>query len=149
MPSPKYVPKEFLIDPADFGRKGETQWVSPDETWSRESRGRLRAAQLQHRVAHAVREKFLKNPRAPIRKMSQLADALELRYGKLQPMLAGDTVMQLEDLGRLLDHFGHWLEPALLNEDWGKIAEVIKLGRAQAAERGRPSRVASPRPPAS
>lgn len=147
MPSPKYVPKEFLIDPADFGRKGEPQWVTPDETWSRESRGRLRAAQVQHRVSHAVRVKFLKNPKAPIRKMSQLAEALEIRYGKLQPMLAGDTVMQLEDLGRLLDHFGHWLEPALLSADAAKVADAIKLARAQAAERRQPPQAAPARPP--
>lgn len=71
-------------------------------------------------------------PSSKTKKMTTLAQALEMPYSRLQRMLTGHTVMQFEDLGRLYAHVGPQLEPWLLT---GDNAKTFNLGAATADQR--------------
>ncbi|CAN7410583.1 hypothetical protein LJR042_002592 [Microbacterium maritypicum] len=59
--------------------------------------------------------------------MTSLAEALEIPYARLQKVLSGHSVMQLEDLGRLRRLIGDSVDPWLLR---GHHAALLTEGRA-------------------
>ena len=99
MSNPRYTPREFAVHPRDFGRRRPTDWREPDETWGLRELAQLEAARRQHEIAYGVVERFL--PTTEIRTMTALAAALAVPYVRLQRLLNGRIVMQLEDVSRL------------------------------------------------
>ncbi|MFK0402001.1 hypothetical protein ACIQTT_06695 [Microbacterium sp. NPDC090225] len=99
MSNPRYLPRSFVLPPRDFGRRQRAEWRKPDSTWSQKEVAQLDAAQLQHQVAYGVLEEFL--PTSEIRTITALAERLDMPYPRVQRMLNGQTVMQLEDIGHL------------------------------------------------
>lgn len=72
-------------------------------------------------------------PRSATKKITALAEALGIPYSRLQRMLTGYTVMQLEDLGRLYSHIGSVMELWFLTGQNAGIAETIGRARASRA----------------
>lgn len=124
MSNPRYVPREFARFPLEFGRKPLIEWRS-DESWSTRELAQRDAAHLQHGVAYGVTQ--LHMPRSATRQMTTLAEALEMPYARLQKLLTGHSVMQLEDLGRLRLLIGDGVDPWLLR---GRHAALLTEGRA-------------------
>lgn len=124
MSNPRYVPREFARFPLEFGRKPLIEWRS-EESWSTRELAQLDAAHLQHGVAFGVTQLYM--PRSTTRQITTLAEALEMPYARLQKMLAGHSVMQLEDLGRLRLLIGDSVDPWLLR---GRHAALLTEGRA-------------------
>lgn len=123
MSNPRYVPREFALYPLEFGRKPLIDWVS-EEGLSTVERARLDASRLQHGVAYGVTQLYM--PRSPTKRMTSLAEALEMPYPRLQKLLSGHSVMQLEDLGRLRQLIGDSVDPWLLR---GRHAALLTEGR--------------------
>ena len=115
MSNPRYTPRDYLEDPRDFGRVEVPEWRAPDESWTVQQHAQLAAAQLQHRVAFGVTMKFM--PSSPTKKISTLARALDLKYDRVQKLLIGASVLQLEDLGRLRLHVGEDLDLWVLSPE--------------------------------
>ena len=124
MSNPRYVPREFAQYPIEFGRKPLVEWRR-EEGMTTVDLARLDAARLQHGVAFGVTQLYMPGSRTP--RMTTLAQALELPYARLQKMLSGHSVMQLEDLGRLRRLVGDSLDPWLLR---GRHAALLTEGRA-------------------
>lgn len=149
MSNPRYVPREFARFPIEFGRKPLIEWHS-EEGLSTVELARLDAAHLQHGVAYGVTQLYM--PGSPTPHMTTLAAALEMPYPRLQKMLAGHSVMQLEDLGRLRRFIGDRVDPWLLR---GRHAALLTEGRAAMdreaaqARRERLLRASAPRRPSS
>lgn len=113
MSNPRYTPRSFAVHPRDFGRNPRIEWL-PKETWTVRESAQLDASQLQHRVAYGVMNVYLPPSRA--KRVTKLAEALEMPYARLQRLLTGHSVMQLEDLGRLRCLVGDNLDPWLLRD---------------------------------
>lgn len=113
MSNPRYTPRDYLEDPRDFGRVEVPAWRTPDDAWTVQQHAQLAAAQLQHRVAFGVTAKFM--PSSQTKKISTLAKALDLKYDRVQKLLIGASVLQLEDLGRLRLHVGASLDLWMLS----------------------------------
>lgn len=75
----------------------------------------LEAAQRQHEVAYGVVEQYL--PTSEIRTMTGLATKLEMPYVRLQRLLNGRIVMQLEDVSRLRAVIGEVVDSWLTRAD--------------------------------
>ena len=99
MSDPRYVPRDFLVDPRDFGRRPTPQWRLPEEDWSFRKRAQLDASVSQHQISYGVRELYMQKPRST--KITDLAIEIEVNYSRLQKILSGLAVMQMEDLARL------------------------------------------------
>ncbi|WP_262002018.1 hypothetical protein [Microbacterium sp. Mcb102] len=99
MSDPRYVPRNFLVEPRDFGRTPFPQWHQAAGDWSLEMRARLDASISQHQVTYGVRDIYMQKPRAT--KITHLAVELEIEYYRLQKMFSGQIVMQMVDLARL------------------------------------------------
>lgn len=117
MSNPRYTPRSFVVPPRDFGRRRIAEWRAPEPTWTLRERAHLDASKLQHEVAYGVLEIFL--PSSEIRTITALAGELDMPYGRLQQMLNGQIVMQMEDLVRLRGHIGEdvdaWVTSATAN----------------------------------
>lgn len=124
MSNPRYIPRSFALHPYEFGRKSLIEWRG-EEGLSVLELARLDAAHLQHGVAYGVTQLYM--PRSPTRQITTLAEALEVPYARLQKMLAGYSVMQLEDLGRLRRLVGDSVDPWLLR---GRHAALLTEGRS-------------------
>lgn len=94
--------------PRDFGRRLEPEWVSADATFDQRQLAQLDASKLQHQIAYGVSELYLQPPRST--KISDLAKSLGVEYNRLQRMLSGAVVMQLEDFSRLRHVIGHQMD---------------------------------------
>ena len=79
------------------------------------------AAQLQHLISYGVVHDLMR--RRSAKKISTLADALDVQYDRLQKMLSGRAVMQLEDIGRLRVYFGDGLDTWMVR---GAGAELFR-----------------------
>ncbi len=99
MSDPRYVPRDFLVEPRDFGRRPSPQWRPIDDDWSFERRAQLDASISQHQISYGVRELYMQKPR--VTKITDLAVELEVEYNRLQKMLGGLVIMQMIDLARL------------------------------------------------
>lgn len=115
MSNPRYTPRELAVHPRDFGRRRPTDWVEPDESWGPRELAQLEAAQRQHEVAYGVVERYL--PTSEIRTMTGLADKLDMPYVRLQRLLNGRIVMQLEDVSRLRAVIGGVVDSWLIGAD--------------------------------
>lgn len=124
MSNPRYVPREFALYPLEFGRKPLVEWRGEEGLTTRELAQRD-AAHLQHGVAYGVTQLYM--PRSETRQITSLAEALEIPYARLQKVLSGHSVMQLEDLGRLRRLIGDSVDPWLLR---GRHAALLTEGRA-------------------
>lgn len=130
MTNPRYVPRNFAAAPRVFGRRSEIEWRTPDGGWSHRERAQLDASKLQHQVAFGVLEIFM--PNTDRSKVTALAAELGTPYDRLQKMLTGHVVMQLEDIGRLRLLIGGSLDFWLIR---GHNAEWIRKVEAEARER--------------
>lgn len=99
MTAPRYVPRDFLVEPRDFGRRPSPQWRFIEDDWTFQRRAQLDASISQHGISYGVREIYMRAPNAT--KITDLAAELEVEYNRLQKMLGGLVVMQMEDLARL------------------------------------------------
>lgn len=138
MSNPRYVPRSFALYPREFGQKPLIEWRQ-DEAWTAQDRARADAAHLQHGVAYGVLNLYM--PKSATRRMTTLADALEMPYARLQKLLTGNSVMQLEDLGRLRNLIGDSVDAWLLR---GRHAALLTEGREamrREAERERRARL--------
>lgn len=124
MSNPRYVPRDFARFPVEFGRKPLIEWHGEKGLSTREL-AQLDAAHLQHGVAYGVTQLYM--PRSPTRQITTLAEALDVPYARLQKLLSGHSVMQLEDLGRLRRLIGDSVDPWLLR---GRHAALLTEGRA-------------------
>lgn len=97
MPGPRYTPRNFVIPPRDFGRRLVAEWRTPDSNWTAKEVAQLEAARLQHRIAYGILEVYL--PSSPTGTITALSAELGMTYDRLQRMLNGQVVMQLEDIG--------------------------------------------------
>ncbi|MGV2900118.1 hypothetical protein ACNPM4_00450 [Microbacterium sp. AGC62] len=99
MSTPRYTPRNFVLPPRDFGRRWISEWRAPDPSWTPKEIAQLEAAQIQHRIAYGILEIYL--PTTNARTITGLASQLGMSYDRLQRMLNGQVVMQLEDIGLL------------------------------------------------
>lgn len=99
MSDPRYVPRDFLIEPRDFGRRPFPEWRPVADDWSLEQRAQLDASRSQHQISYGVRELYMQKPR--VTKITDLAVEVEIEYNRLQKMLGGRIIMQMVDLARL------------------------------------------------
>lgn len=104
MSNPRYTPRSFVVPPRDFGRRRVAEWIAVDPSWTPRERARFDASRLQHEIAFGVLEIYL--PASEIRTITALAGELGMPYGRLQQMLNGQIVMQMEDLSRLRAYIG-------------------------------------------
>ena len=104
MSNPRYTPRSFVVPPRDFGRRRIAEWRELEPTWTLRERARLDASKLQHAVAYGILEIYL--PASEIRTITALAGELDMPYGRLQQMLNGQIVMQMEDLQRFRRYLG-------------------------------------------
>lgn len=123
MSNPRYIPRNFALHPRDFGHKPLIEWRR-EESWTLSERGRADTAQLQHGVAYGMLHLYMLKSR--MTGLMSLADALEMHYARLQKMLTGNSVMQLEDLGRVRSLVGDSVDTWLLR---GRHAALLKEGR--------------------
>jgi transcriptional regulator with XRE-family HTH domain len=88
---PRYVPRDLLVDPSEFGRNPTPDFVQ----WTRENASHRAGAQAQHvlslRIHEALRQRDMT--------VAQLASATNLNYQRLTRVLRGTIVMRMEDLG--------------------------------------------------
>ncbi|WP_417503837.1 hypothetical protein [Microbacterium sp.] len=121
MSDPRYVPRNFLVEPRDFGRRPKSQWRLIEDDWTFQRRARLDASISQHGISCGVRELCLRGPHGT--KMTDLAAELEIEYNRLQKMLGGLIVMQMEDLARLRLHVGTRLDVWMMR---GEAAQYVR-----------------------
>lgn len=84
-------------------------------------------------------------PKSATKKITTLARALDLPYGRLQRVLTGHLVMQFEDFGRLHAHIGPRMELWLLSGRNAHIARGIAAVHNREAEASRPAQAITPR----
>ncbi|GEC74190.1 hypothetical protein GCM10010213_03360 [Microbacterium maritypicum] len=137
MSDPRYVPRDFLIEPRDFGRSPSPRWQRAEDDWTLEKRAQLDASISQHQISYGVRERYMQKPR--MTKITDLAVELEVEYYRLQKMLSGQIVMQMVDLARLRLLIGPRLDYWMMR---GENAEYI---RAQERELHRKKMSRAPR----
>ncbi|MBT2496204.1 hypothetical protein J7E45_11345 [Microbacterium sp. ISL-59] len=99
MSDPRYVPRDFLVYPGEFGRLPSLQWRRVEEDWSLERRAQREASITQHQISYGVRALYMQKPRST--KLTDLATELQVEYHRLQKMLRGVVVMQMVDVARL------------------------------------------------
>lgn len=99
MSDPRYVPRSFLVEPRDFGRRPSPQWRLIEDDWTFQQRAQLDASISQHGISYGVRAIYMRPPH--VTKITDLAEELEVEYNRLQKMLGGLVIMQMEDLARL------------------------------------------------
>lgn len=118
---PRYVPRDFLVEPRDFGRRPFPDWKWIEDDWSFARKAQLDASQSQHQICYGVRELYMQKPR--MTKITDLAAELEIEYNRLQKMLGGLVVMQMVDLARLRLLVGPRLDYWMMR---GENAEYIR-----------------------
>lgn len=111
----RYIPRELAVHPRDFGRRQPTDWKEPDLSWGPREVAQLEAARRQHEIAYGVVEHYL--PTSETRTMSGLAADLDMQYDRLQRLLNGRIVMQLEDISRLRGVIGDIVDVWMTNPD--------------------------------
>ena len=99
MSDPRYVPRNFLVYPHEFGKLPTVQWKLVEEEWSLERRAQRAASIAQHQISYGVRSLYMRKPRSM--KLADLAAELQVEYHRLQKMLGGVVVMQMVDVARL------------------------------------------------
>lgn len=133
MSDPRYVPRNFLVEPRNFGRSPLPQWRRVNDDWTLEKRAQLDASMSQHQITYGVREIYMQKPRTT--KITGLAVELEIEYYRLQKMFSGQIVMQMVDLARLRLLVGPRLDYWMMR---GENAEYIReKERALERERAR------------
>ncbi|WP_150954657.1 hypothetical protein [Microbacterium testaceum] len=133
MSNPRYVPRQFLAVPRDFGRRLEPEWVTPDATYDQRRLAQLDASKLQHQIAYGVTELYLKPPRST--KISDLAKALNVEYNRLQKVLSGAVVMQFEDFSRLRQIIGHQMDYWILRGPAAKYVRAVEADMRRRQDR--------------
>ena len=121
MSDPRYVPRSFLIEPRDFGRRPFPDWRPVDGDWTLEKRAQLDASVSQHQISYGVRELYMQKPR--MTKITDLAVELDVEYNRLQKMLGGLIIMQMVDLARLRLLVGTRLDYWMMR---GESAEYVR-----------------------
>lgn len=119
------MPRSFLIEPQDFGRRPLPDWKRIEDDWSLERRAQLDASISQHQISYGVRD-YMQKPR--ITKITDLAMELEIEYNRLQKMLGGLIIMQMVDLARLRHFVGPRLDYWMLR---GESAEYVRAMRRE------------------
>ncbi|MFE7065597.1 hypothetical protein [Microbacterium sp. NPDC057658] len=114
------MPRDFLVEPRDFGRRPRAVWHLIDHDWTLERRAQLDASISQHNISRGVRELYLTEKR---KKVTELAQEIEVEYHRLQKMLAGRIVMQMVDLARLRLLIGTRLDYFMMR---GESAEYVR-----------------------
>ncbi|MCT1364103.1 MULTISPECIES: hypothetical protein [unclassified Microbacterium] len=95
-------------------------WRLIEDDWTLDRRAQLDASISQHNISRGVRELYLTEKR---KKVTDLAQDLEVEYHRLQKMLAGRVVMQMVDLARLRLLIGTRLDYWMMR---GESAEYIR-----------------------
>lgn len=96
---PRYVPRDFLVYPREFGKLASVQWKPAAEDWTLERRAQREASITQHQISYGVRSIYMRKPRSM--KLADLASELQVEYHRLQKMLGGVIIMQMVDVARL------------------------------------------------
>ncbi|MCT9819299.1 hypothetical protein N3K63_03255 [Microbacterium sp. W1N] len=131
MPNPRYRPRDFVVEPTEFGQLGIVQWVDVDPQEKRTVAHRW-AAQYQHSIAFGVRKRYV--PKSDTTTVLALAEEMGLPYPRLQRLLTGHVVMQLEDVGRLYTHIGPAIEVWGLSTPHREIIERFYRERQRQSE---------------
>ncbi len=138
MTNPRYSPRSFAVNEKEFGRKAQIDWKPLDEGATTRAFAQLDASQLQHRLSYGILVLYM--PRSNLAKLADLASAVDVPYDRLQKMLTGRVVMQLEDIGRLRILIGHQIDYWMLRglsaqkvhyveQAWKRIAEPHFINR--------------------
>lgn len=140
--NPRYIPRDFAVDPGEFGRKKNLEWTAiPADATPREVAQRD-AAELQHLLCRGVLMLYM--PESSNTRIIKLAGALDMTYDRLQKMLSGRVVMQLEDIGRLRALIGPRLDYWMLR---GQSADVVRMIEDRMTQERRARMEAGQRPP--
>lgn len=91
------------------------------DTATRREAAQRDASRLQHQVCFGVFDIYMK--RSDNSMVTKLASALDVPYDRLQKMLTGRVVMQLEDIGRLRQLIGYSLDYWMLR---GPSAQFVR-----------------------
>lgn len=142
MTNPRYIPRDFAVDPGEFGRKKNLEWTAaPADATPRELAQRD-AAELQHLLCRGVLKLYM--PESSNTRIIKLAAALDVTYDRLQKMLSGRVVMQLEDIGRLRVLIGPRLDYWMLRSP---SSEAVRMIEQRMTEEWRARTQADQRPP--
>lgn len=142
MTNPRYIPRDFAVEPSEFGRKKNLKWTSiPADATPRELAQRD-AAELQHLLCRGVLKLYM--PESSNTRIIKLAAALDITYDRLQKMLSGRVVMQLEDIGRLRVLIGPRLDYWMLR---GQSADVVRMIEDRMTQERRARMQAGQQPP--
>lgn len=90
MSDPRYEPRRFTSDPAQFGRAGTLSWVTGAEA----DPAKLVAARLQHEYAWRIRSAAC----CKYGSLRRYARAADLNYDRLSKVIRGEVLMRLEDI---------------------------------------------------
>lgn len=91
------------------------------DTATRREAAQRDASRLQHQICFGVFDIYMK--RSDNSMVTKLASALDVPYDRLQKMLTGRVVMQLEDIGRLRQLIGYSLDYWMLR---GPSAQFVR-----------------------
>ena len=123
MTSPRYVPRDFLVEPRDFGRRPYPQWREISVEAPFVEQARQDASISQHQVSTGVRELYLRPER---KKMTDLSAETQIEYHRLQKMLGGLIIMQMEDLARLRLIVGSRLDVWMMRSESAKYVLAVE-----------------------
>lgn len=90
MSDPRFRPKDYAVDPHEFGRTEEPEWRTVPE----DEAHRLRAAVIQHWFALSVRDAMKRESGT----LKALARRAGVSYDRMSRVLRGDAIMRLEDI---------------------------------------------------
>jgi hypothetical protein len=120
--NPRYSPRDFAVNPSDFGQKKVIDWTPvPADATPRELAQRD-ASHFQHLLCFGVLKLYM--PTSNVSRITKLAARLEVPYDRLQKMLSGRVVMQLEDIGRFHVLIGHRLDYWMLR---GPSSDTVRM----------------------
>lgn len=94
MSNPRFVPKNYAIEPDAFGRARTIAWVQ--RVRSNDERDRVEAAKLQHHFAVLIRRRA----REKYRSMTAYAKHCDMPYDRLSKVMRGEVIMRFEDLAQ-------------------------------------------------
>ncbi|MFJ3490613.1 helix-turn-helix domain-containing protein [Leifsonia aquatica] len=89
---PKFRPREYMVDPAGFGRVESSKFLEP--SGSIEDAVRIRASKWQHTFAYLTRDLM----RAKRLNQKDLAARSHMSYDRVSRVLRGDVLLRLEDM---------------------------------------------------
>lgn len=100
MTSPRFAPRNYCLDPSQFGRYSDIHWRHP--SGGSDQLDQWETARFQHRMAVQVREALAARNQA----LDDYAAEQGLNRNRIGRLLRGDIIMRLEDVMNVRRNLG-------------------------------------------